>query len=179
MLLEVPPEQVTTMEELGRGAFGTVYKSVMRRLPEKMTSSKPKDHSLDSHEGRIVATKVLPGAWIQNMAKRWLTLSTDVSMLNWFTGVTLNRFELFNPIGNKYYIVENSISIPRSVTGWCTLGVQFRCFIFSYVYYDLCMYIPMYIMTSLQKCTLIILKYRRGPPWNRLSDRRFVMNISM
>ena len=56
MLLEVPPERVTTMEELGQGAFGRVYKSVMRGLPEKMTSSKPKDHSLDSHEGRIVAT---------------------------------------------------------------------------------------------------------------------------
>ena len=174
MLLEVPPEQVTTMEELGRGAFGTVYKSVMRRLPEKMTSSKPKDHSLDSHEGRIVATKVLPGAWIQNMAKRWLTLSTDVSMLNWFTGMTLNRFELFNPIGSKYYIVENSISIPQSVTGWCTSGVHFKSFI------------SMYIMTSLsvcnllnQNCTLIILKCRRGPPLNRLSDRCFVMNILM
>ena len=62
MLLEVPPERVTTMELLGRGGFGRVYKSVMRRLPEKMTSSKPKDHILDSHEGRIVATKVLPGA---------------------------------------------------------------------------------------------------------------------
>ena len=63
MLLEVPPERVTTMEELGRGALGTVYKSVMRRLPEMMTSSKPKYHCLDSHEGgRIVATKVLPGA---------------------------------------------------------------------------------------------------------------------
>ena len=61
MLLKVPPERVTTMEELGRGAFGRVYKSVMRGLPEKMTSSKPKDHSLDSHEGRIVAIKVLPG----------------------------------------------------------------------------------------------------------------------
>ena len=137
MLLEVPPERVTTMEELGRGAFGRVYKSVMRGLPEKNTSSKPKDHSLDSHEGRIVATKVLPGAWIQNMAKRWLTLSTDVSMLNWFTGMTLNRFELFNPIGSKYYIVENSISIPQSVTGWCTSRVHFRSFIFSDVYNDL------------------------------------------
>ena len=134
MLLEVPPERVTTMEELGRGAFGTVYKGVMRGLPENMTSSKPKDHSLDSHEGRIVATKVLPGAWIQNMAKRWLTLSADVSMLNWFTGVTLNRFELFNLIGRKYYIVENSISIPQSVTGRCTWGVHFRSSVFSYVY---------------------------------------------
>ena len=137
MLLEVPPERVTIMEELGRGAFGRVYKSVMRGLPEKMTSSKPKDHSLDSHEGRIVATKVLPGAWIQNMAKRWLTLSTDVSMLNWFTGMTLNRLELFNPIGSKYYIVENSISIPQSVTGWCTSGVHFKSSIISYVYNDL------------------------------------------
>ncbi|CAH3182955.1 unnamed protein product, partial [Porites lobata] len=60
MLLEVPHERVTIMEELGRGAFGRVYKSVMRGLSEKKTSSKPKDHSLDSHEGRIVATKVLP-----------------------------------------------------------------------------------------------------------------------
>ena len=82
MLLEVPPERVTTMEELGQGAFGRVYKSVMRGLPEKMTSSKPKDHSLDSHEERIVATKVLPGASIQNMTKKRPTLSTDVSMLN-------------------------------------------------------------------------------------------------
>ena len=62
MLLEVPPERVTTIEELGRGAFGRVYKSVMRGLPEKMTSSKRKDHSLDLPEGRIVATKVLRGA---------------------------------------------------------------------------------------------------------------------
>ena len=64
MLLEVPPERVTAIEELGRGASGRVYKSVMRGLPEKMTSSKRKDHSLDLHEGRIVATKVLRGAWI-------------------------------------------------------------------------------------------------------------------
>ena len=62
VLLEVPPERVTIMEELGRGAFGRVYKSVMRGLPEKMTSSKRKDHSFDLHEGRIVATKVLRGA---------------------------------------------------------------------------------------------------------------------
>ena len=62
MLREVPHERVTIMEELGRGAFGRVYKSVMRGVPEKNTFSKPKDHSLDSHEGRIVATKVLPGA---------------------------------------------------------------------------------------------------------------------
>ena len=64
MLLEVPPERVTAIEELGRGAFGRVYKSVMRKLPETTTSSKRKEQSLDLHEGRIVATKVLRGAWI-------------------------------------------------------------------------------------------------------------------
>ena len=74
--MEVPNERVTIMEELGRGAFGIVYKSVMKGLPEKNTSSKPKDHRLDSHEGRIVATKVLPGACVQNMAKK-LTLSAN------------------------------------------------------------------------------------------------------
>ena len=105
ILLEVPPERVTAIEELGRGAFGRVYKSVMRKLPEKTTSSKRKEQSLDLHEGRIVATKVLRGAWIQNMAKRWLILSADVSVVNWFTGVTLDRFQLFNPIGSKYFIV--------------------------------------------------------------------------
>ena len=62
LLLEVPPEWVTTMEELGQGAFGRVYKSVKRGPLEKMTSSKRKDHSLDLREGRIVATKVLRGA---------------------------------------------------------------------------------------------------------------------
>ena len=48
------------------------------------------------------------------------------------------------------------------------------------------LFFPMYIMTSPsvcnlpnQKCTLIILKCRRGPPLNRLSDRYFVMNILM
>ena len=70
MLLEVPHERVTIMEELGRGAFGRVYKSVMKGVPEESTFSKPKDHSFDLPEGRIVATKVLPGGWIQNMAKR-------------------------------------------------------------------------------------------------------------
>ena len=41
MLLEVPHERVTIMEELGRGAFGRVYKSVMRGVPETITSYKP------------------------------------------------------------------------------------------------------------------------------------------
>lgn len=39
MLLEVPHDQVTLLEELGRGTFGRIYKSAMKRLPEEMTSS--------------------------------------------------------------------------------------------------------------------------------------------
>ena len=62
MLLEVPHDQVTILEELGRGTFGRVYKSVMKRIPEEMTSSKLNEHSLDAHKGYIVAIKVLPGA---------------------------------------------------------------------------------------------------------------------
>ena len=61
MLLEVPHDQVTLLEEVGRGAFGSVYKGIMKRLPEEMTSSK-----LNEHKGCIVAIKVLPGALIQN-----------------------------------------------------------------------------------------------------------------
>ena len=60
MLLEVPLERVTIMEELGQGAFGRVHKSVMRDLPKKNKSSKLGNH-LDTQQGRIVATKVLHG----------------------------------------------------------------------------------------------------------------------
>ncbi|CAH3165726.1 unnamed protein product, partial [Porites evermanni] len=60
MLLEVPHDQVTLLEELGRGTSGRVYKSVMKRLPKEMTSSKLNEHSLDAHKGCIVAIKVLP-----------------------------------------------------------------------------------------------------------------------
>ena len=66
LTLEVPHDQVTLLEELGRGTFGTVYKSVMKRLPEEMTSSKLNEHSLDAHKGCIVAIKVLTGVLIQN-----------------------------------------------------------------------------------------------------------------
>ena len=96
MLLEVPHERVTIMEELGRGAFGRVYKSVMRGSPEKMTSSKQKDHSLDSHEGRIVATKVLAGALIQNITQKKNYLLFQLIS---------NRFGLFHPIGSRHLTI--------------------------------------------------------------------------
>ena len=66
---------------------------------------------------------------------------------------TLNRFELFNPIGSKYYIVENSISIPQSVTGWCTAGIHFRSFVFSYVCYW-----PPFFFLSLERLNRILFK---------------------
>ncbi|KAM7437355.1 pro-B cell differentiation [Porites harrisoni] len=47
------------MEELGQGAFGIVHKSVMRDLSKKNKSSKLGNQKLDTHQGRIVATKVL------------------------------------------------------------------------------------------------------------------------
>ena len=60
-LMEIPPEWITFIELLGRGAFGNVHKSVMRESPETNTSSKLRDQSLDAYEGKIVATKVLRG----------------------------------------------------------------------------------------------------------------------
>ena len=60
-LLEVPPERVANMEELGQGAFGIVHKSVMRDLSKKNKSSELGNKKLDTHQGRIVATKVLRG----------------------------------------------------------------------------------------------------------------------
>ena len=68
-LLEVPPERVTNMEELGQGAFGIVYKSVMRDLSKKNKSPKLGNQNLDTHQGRVVATKVLHGESVQNMTE--------------------------------------------------------------------------------------------------------------
>ena len=74
MLLEVPHERVTFMEELGRGAFGKVHKGVMKEVTNAniypdTSERNPNVHSKDSlrplkdniNEGRIVAVKVLLG----------------------------------------------------------------------------------------------------------------------
>ena len=42
---------------------------------------------------------------------------------------------LFNPIDSKHYIVENSISMPQSVTVWCTSGAHFRSLNFVFYLY--------------------------------------------
>ena len=87
MLLEVPLERVTIMEELGQGAFGRVHKSVMRDLPKKNKSSKLGNH-LDTQQGRIVATKVLHGEWVQNMTeievKLCFRICSHRDLYNWF-----------------------------------------------------------------------------------------------
>ena len=73
------------------------------------------------------------------------TLFTGVILINnRQESLSCNRFELFNPIDSKYYIVENSISMPQSVTLWCTSGAHFRskfCFL-------------LILMTSLNVCNL-------------------------
>ena len=59
--LEVPPERVTFMEELGRGAFGKVHKGVLRELPRVEVFFKPKEQRVERNEGKVVAIKVLLG----------------------------------------------------------------------------------------------------------------------
>ena len=72
ILLEVPHERVTFMEELGRGAFGKVHKGVMKEVTNAniypdTSKRNPNVHSKNSlrtlkgNKGRIVAVKVLLG----------------------------------------------------------------------------------------------------------------------
>ena len=72
LLLEVPHERVTFMEELGRGAFGKVHKGVMKEVTNAniypdTSKRNPNVHSkdslrtLDGNKGRIVAVTVLLG----------------------------------------------------------------------------------------------------------------------
>ena len=90
--------------------------------------------------------------------------------------MALNRFKLFNPKGSKYCIVENSISIPQSVKGCCTSGVHLRSLFFARYINNL----PECLQFSKPKMHAYNTHKRRRGPWlNRLSDRRFVMNISM
>lgn len=58
---EVIPERVTFMEELGRGAFGKVYKGVFREFPSAEVFFKPREERVEVKEERVVAVKVLLG----------------------------------------------------------------------------------------------------------------------
>ena len=61
LLWEVPPERVTFMEELGRGAFGKVHKGALKELPKAEVFFSRREQRVDLNEGRIVAIKVLLG----------------------------------------------------------------------------------------------------------------------
>lgn len=70
LLREVPPERVTIMEELGRGAFGKVHKGVLKELPKAEVFFKPREERVDINEGRVVAIKVLLGEKISGVDLR-------------------------------------------------------------------------------------------------------------
>ncbi|CAH3033094.1 unnamed protein product [Pocillopora meandrina] len=60
LLKEIPPERVTIMEELGRGAFGKVHKAILKEMPRVEVFFKPKEEREDHiKEGRVVAVKLL------------------------------------------------------------------------------------------------------------------------
>lgn len=61
LLKEIPPQRVTFMEELGRGAFGKVHKGVLRELPKAEVFFKPREERVDFKEERVIAIKVLLG----------------------------------------------------------------------------------------------------------------------
>ena len=62
VLKEIPPERVTIMEELGRGAFGKVHKGILKEMPKVEVFFKPKEEREDHiKEGRVVAVKLLHG----------------------------------------------------------------------------------------------------------------------
>ena len=63
--LEVWPEQVTLLEELGRGAFGKVHKAVLRDSPGvEVFDGKIRGTRVQYKEGRTIAVKVLSGKTI-------------------------------------------------------------------------------------------------------------------
>ena len=63
--LEVWPEQVTLLEELGRGAFGKVHKAVLRDSPGvEVFDGKIRGTRVQFKEGRTIAVKVLSGKTI-------------------------------------------------------------------------------------------------------------------
>ena len=63
--LEVWPEQVTLLEELGRGAFGKVHKAVLRDSPGvEVFDCNIRGTRVQFKEGRTIAVKVLSGNYI-------------------------------------------------------------------------------------------------------------------
>ena len=59
--LEVPPERITFMEEVGRGAFGKVHRGALKELPTVEIFEKPRDQRVEIKEAKMVAIKTLLG----------------------------------------------------------------------------------------------------------------------
>ncbi|KAL9986954.1 hypothetical protein ACROYT_G001173 [Oculina patagonica] len=58
---EVPPERITFLEELGRGAFGKVHRGDLKELPTVEVFYKPKHQRVEITEAKVVAIKTLLG----------------------------------------------------------------------------------------------------------------------
>lgn len=62
------------MEELGQGAFGKVYKGILRDLPKVEVFFKPREQRVEIREGRVVAIKVLLGEQTHDQPQRIIHL---------------------------------------------------------------------------------------------------------
>ena len=60
---EIPPERITFMEELGRGAFRKVHRGALKELPTNRIEifDKPRDQRVEIKEAKVVAIKTLLG----------------------------------------------------------------------------------------------------------------------
>ena len=61
MQREFPPDRITFMEELGRGAFGKVHRGAITELPTVEIFDKPRDKRVEIKEAKVVAIKTLLG----------------------------------------------------------------------------------------------------------------------
>lgn len=69
---EVLPQQVIFEDEIGRGAFGKVFKGTFKESPGIEVFYEPRRDTVDFRAGRTVAIKVLGGMYV--IAKRRVTL---------------------------------------------------------------------------------------------------------
>lgn len=70
---------MTFMEEIGRGAYGKVYKGVLTELAGVEVFFKPKEERVEISEGRIVAVKTLLGNNFNHIRSRTSHTFTHLS----------------------------------------------------------------------------------------------------
>ena len=100
--MEVWPEQVTLLEELGRGAFGKVHKAVLRDSPGvEVFDGKIRGTRVQFKEGRTIAVKVLSGKTISFSS---LQISACTEQVNIFAKQILS-------LGLVYVATYNSLII--------------------------------------------------------------------